>query len=130
MYLACDEIWIDRGDHCERFVRGQSLEGVPPDQLASLVETKRVSDVPLVEVFASAAASGEETAPSSEDPQAGTPLAELKLTKTLRAKLADFPTIESLLDFGAAAGTLTKVEGVTEADEASIQKAIENWMRK
>jgi hypothetical protein len=128
MYLACEEIWIDRGDHSERFVRGQSLEGIPQDQLASLIETKRVSDSPIEEV--TAAASGEEPAPSPEDPPAGTPLSELKLSKTVRAKLGEFSTIESLLDFGAAAGTLTAVDGVTPADEAAIQKAIEHWMRK
>lgn len=125
--LAIDTILVDSDEvdakgnpKKRRYVRGDDVSNVRPDQLASMVRLHQAVEFepPVVETIAPVV----EPADWKQ-----TPVASLDVSAHVQGVFAaaGLTTVADVLAYGAANGTLTKLSGLGAASEAAVQRAIE-----
>lgn len=124
--LICnvDTILVDKGDHSVRFNRGEELVDIPGGSLDSMV---RLGQAVSAEEFTAPVTVAAST-PVIEQPKpwTATSVDELELPKSVKAALAKagFSTVADVLAHGSQFGSLLSLDGMTEAKEEAVQKAI------
>lgn len=129
LFLNCDSIMVDRGDHHECFHRGDSLEGVPAGTIDPLVRlglavVKSDMDIPPPEV--PEAEEVEEVKPGPPN-WMQSPIEILKLPKPVEKALAKtgIEIVGDIIRYGAEhGGSLTSIKGVGVACEKDIREAL------
>ncbi len=137
--LAAQTITVDRGDHCQKFVRGDDVSDAPASSLQQMI---RLNQAVTEEEFAELDAPPEPEevvdpeAGGDNDPPAGwldTPLADIGLEPNMLKAFveANLSTIREVVEYGNANdGSLTSIAGIGEASETKFKEILQELAPK
>ena len=128
--LAAQTITVDRGDHCQKFVRGDDVSDAPASSLQQMIRLNQaVTEEEFAEIDAPPPVELEGGDPIPGDPPADwldTPLAESGLEPNMLKAFAEaeLTTIRQVMEYGHENEGLTSISGIGDASEQKFKELV------